>query len=249
MRGLNYDPAKLFLSLKVLGATFFVVSLLTACYGSGSVGPDAVESSAVQVDKDVPKVETELFAPIQSKARSRASKRDPLAMDVEGYTEWFYSCKATFDTEDVRHDDTNGAASVALRVKGIKFTLALPITVHLPKNVPAALKDHEDGHVLICSLAYGMAGKVAADAGKQVLGRTFEGMGRDMSEARSMALEQAQKIVARAYQEGTNDLVEQMSLKYDQLCQRYSDDPKMSRESLARAAYREMADVSVTVIK
>jgi len=254
---LKIAPACDFLAVKVSAVIVFAVMVLavftlSACRSPGGMGTadsSDVDSAAVQVDKEAPKIETKVFTLSQAKARARAGKRDPLAMDVEAYTEWFYSCKATFDTEDVRQDDTNGAASVALRVKGLKFTVALPITVHLPKNAPAALKEHEDGHVLICSLVYGLSGKVAAAAGKQVLGRTFEGMGKDMAEARLMALDQAQKIVARAYQEGTNDLAEQMSRKYDELCQRYADEPKMSRESLARAAYNELADVPQTVIK
>ncbi|MBS2007264.1 MAG: hypothetical protein JST01_09500 [Cyanobacteria bacterium SZAS TMP-1] len=235
--------------LSGLGILLAAVVALSACTNSSGGEPGSGENSNVQVEKEAPRVETKKFSAAQAKFRSGGGKKDPLATDVEGYTEWFYSCKATFETEDVHSDDTSGAASVALKIKAVRFDLALPITLHLPANPPADLKEHEDGHVQICSMIYGLAGKVASQAGKQVLGRTFEGMGKDMTEARAMALGQAQRIVARVYQEGTNDLAEQVSRKYDQLCHLYSDEPQMSRASLAQSAFNELADPAVTVIK
>jgi len=225
-----------------LSALSFVCSI--ALFGcSGSTG----DGGAVTVDKAVPALEVKHWSPKDFEA---LHKRQGLsAMDVEAYTEWFYSCHVDLDTEDVFQDDTSGASSLAIKVKRVKFKLAMPITVNLPAKVPAALKEHEDGHVLVCMLIYGNLDKVALGAANQVLGKTFNGMGKDLPEARNMAIRQINQIISQSFQEGSSTLADQASQKYDHLCEQYEGEPKMTRESLARSAVSEVQNNSFKVIQ
>jgi hypothetical protein len=219
--------------------SFWPLTLLVAFASiliSGACGrtdSNAIKDSAVKVDKEAPQVEVKILSADQS--RARAKSKGEAVQNV--------------DTEDVGHDDTSGASTVALKVNGIKFKLALPITIYLPANAKAELKEHEDGHVQICSIIYGRADSAALEAGRQVLGRTFNGMGKNLDEARHMALGQAQHVVAQCYHEGTANLADQASQKYEMLCLQYAAEPKMSRQTLAREACKRVLDIPVQIIK
>jgi hypothetical protein len=235
--------------------SFWPLTLLVAFASiliSGACGrtdSNAIKDSAVKVDKEAPQVEVKILSADQSRARAKSKGEAVQNVDTDAYTEWFYSCKADLETEDVGHDDTSGASTVALKVNGIKFKLALPITIYLPANAKAELKEHEDGHVQICSIIYGRADSAALEAGRQVLGRTFNGMGKNLDEARHMALGQAQHVVAQCYHEGTANLADQASQKYEMLCLQYAAEPKMSRQTLAREACKRVLDIPVQIIK
>jgi hypothetical protein len=233
--------------------SFWPIRSFVTLYAGVALGAcgqsDAIKDGAVTVEKETAQVEMKVLPPDEEKARATASKKAPLLMDIDAYTQWFYSCHATFETEEVFHDDTIGASSMALKIKAIKFKLALPITVYLPVDAKPSLKEHEDGHVQICSIIYGRADSACVAAARQVVGKTFNGMGKDLPEARAMAMSQVQRIIAQGYQEGTAGLADQASQKYDGLCRQYADDPKMSRQSLAREACKRVLDIPVKIIK
>ncbi len=206
---------------------------------------------AVTVEKQSAAVEKKILSTDQSQERIKAMVKPntPALADADAYTEWFYSCKADLESEDVMRDDTIGASSIAIKVKGVKFKLALPITVHLPENARADLKQHEDGHVQICSIVYGKAEEAAVAAAREVIGRTFNGMGKDPAGARHMAMAQAQHIIAQRYHEGTALLADQASQRYEILCLQYAADPNFSRKTLAREACKRVIDVPAQPIK
>jgi hypothetical protein len=213
--------------------------------------PDAIRDGAVTVEKATPQLQVKILPADQVKKDklNKSNNRAAPLKDMDAYTEWFYSCHAELDTEEQSKDDTIGASTLALKIKGIKFKLSLPITVYLPVHANAVLKEHEDGHVQICSIIYGRADSAAVEAAKQVVGKTFNGMGKDLPAARNMALAQAQRIIAQCYQEGTSTLADQASQKYELLCDQYAADPKMSRQTLAREACKRVLDIPVQVIK
>ena len=228
----------------------FVSALsLGACsVSSGSVASvrSLADEQSVTVEKDVPHVETKVMV---APPFPRSKKSPAPAQDVEAYTQWLYSCRASFQTEAVHSDDTDGGATVGLKIKAVTIKLALPITVYLPPKAAEPLKEHEDGHVQICSLAYGLADQAALEAGRSVIGKTYEGMGKNLEEAKIMALSQPEKVIAASYQEAVADICNQASEKYDDYCQRYSTDLSKSRMELAQSAYQNIVDIPIKVIK
>jgi hypothetical protein len=152
------------------------------------------------------------------------------------HTDWFYSCHVNLDTDEVQRDDTLEACTVRLKVKAVHFQLALPIVIYLPEGASPHLRAHEAGHARMCSIIYDRAPAVAEAAGKTVLGMTFSGMGKTPAEARKMALAQAEKIISQQYTAGTAQVAFDASLRYENLCLQYANDPTMTNEKLADLA-------------
>ena len=224
---------------------FLLVSL--ALFGCNTA--PATTDDAIKIEKENAEVKMVPFTPADQKGKKNARPKDSAEADVDGYTEWFYSCKADLQTENVFHDDTLEACSMALKVKGINFKLALPITLHLPAGAKPDLVKHEEGHAQICAIIYGRADDACREAAKEVVGKTFNGMGKTPEEARTMALAQAQHIIAQVYQDGTANLVDQASQKYEELCRQYVNDAKISPLDLARQSCARVLDIPIKVIK
>jgi hypothetical protein len=195
----------------------------------------------VDIQKSLPQVGAADFDP------AKRSKR--VDEDLEGYTEWLFSCTAKFDYDTVASDDTAGGATCELKIKAVHLKLALPITVHIPKNVDPAVKKHENGHVQICSLTYGRADKAAYDAASQVIGQTYSGNGATLAEAREMALRQPEKIIAIDFQDEVSVICDQASAKYEEFCRRDEGDPNIDCAKLARQAYAEIDSIKSVPIK
>ena len=218
----------------------FAATILLSLTTSGGLSGCAAKSP-VTIDKSLPQV---TFAGFDPAKKNRATDED-----IEAYTEWLFSCTATFDYDTLASDDTAGGATCELKITGVHLKLALPITMHLPKKVSALLKKHEDGHVQICSLAYGRADKAAYDAARRVVGRVFSGNGATLAEAREMALRQPEKIIAIDFQDAVSVICDQASAKYDEYCRRDEADPKIDCSGLARAAYENIDSIKSVPIK
>ncbi|MBU6451401.1 MAG: hypothetical protein KGS72_06465 [Cyanobacteria bacterium REEB67] len=223
----------------------FMPFLLGACISKPAVDSSAIEHQTVHID---------LQPPVVTEKKTEhppflGPGKQSIWQDVEAYTEWLYSCRTIFETETVHSDDTSGGATVGLKVKGVTIKLSLPISVYLPAKARPELKEHEDGHVLICSLVYRNAYRAAREAGLLIVGKTYEGMGKNLDEARAVALSQPEKIIAAAYQEAVADVCGQASEKYDEYCHRYTGDLKKSRSELAKSAYKTISDIPIKVIK
>jgi len=241
--------------IAVLLSLFAIVSL-SACSltksGENESTNDKVVSTkddATLIDKAPPQVETKILNAETIKNRLKDGKYKKQDADGDAFTEWFYSCTIDLDTEDVFRDDTAEASSTAIRVKGVKFKLALPILIMLPNDADPALVKHENGHVAICSIIYGHVDQACKDGARAVVGKTFNGMGKDLPSAKQMALSQVYRIIKTSFATGTTVPTIQASKLYDSICQRHAQDKNFDCLAAAEQCCKGFVDRHRTVIK
>lgn len=163
-------------------------------------------------------VHTSYFKDKQSndfRSLDQSVEKDP---NFDAFTIWFYHCFADFQTEDEQVDDTAGASSVRLKIKSLQVRLSCPVTIWMPHDASALVRAHENGHVYICRKIYDIAPAVVKAAADGVVGRSFNGMGSNIGEARRMAVAQAEGEIAQAFRDKVVGRAEQMSISYDRIC-------------------------------
>ncbi len=172
-------------------------------------------------------------------------EKDP---NFEAYTLWFFHCFADMRMEDQSSDDTAGAATVRVKVKSVQLRLSCPINIWMEKRAPQLTREHEDGHVYICRKVYEMAPAVARLAGADVLGKSYNGMGANLAQARKMALQQAEADIASVYQAKIVDLCDEISQLYDDQCQKAMRiDSKTSQHSIAENSFQQIVGSKVYI--
>ena len=183
--------------------------------------------------------------------------KDP---NYDAFTIWFYHCFADFQTEDEHIDDTVGASTVRLKIKGVQMRLSCPVTIWLAQDSSALVREHEKGHVYICRKVYELAPAVVRQAASVVVGKSYNGMGSTLAEARRMAITQAEGDIALVFREKIVDLADEISISYDNLCSNeishgsivnFSGGPsatlksKRSQQALADQACQQVLDRAV----
>lgn len=187
------------------------MALITACSNS-SVGPPISVTSAPVA------VHTSYFK--DSKSRDFRSLDESVIKDpnYDAFTIWFYHCFADFQTQDEHIDDTAGASTVRLKIRAAQIRLSCPITIWLAQDSTALVREHENGHVYICRKVYDLAPAVVKQAAAVVVGKSYNGMGSTLAEARRMAIAQAESDIALIFREKIVDLADEISTSYDKLC-------------------------------
>ncbi len=172
-------------------------------------------------------------------------EKDP---NFEAYTLWFFHCFADFQLEDQEFDDTAGASTLRVKVKGVQMRLSCPINIWMEKKASALTRAHEDGHVYICRKVYEMAPAAARLAGGSVLGKSYNGMGANLSQARKMALQQAEADVAAVFQAKIVDLCDEISQLYDDQCrQAISNQSETSQQTMAEHSFKQIVGSRVFI--
>lgn len=231
-------------------SSFFWSACLVASLASCSNGD---VSQPVSVTAAPLALHTSYFKDSKSKdfrSLDESVLKDP---NFDAFTIWFFHCFADFQTQDEHVDDTSGASSVRLKIKAVQIRLSCPITIWLAKDSPVLVREHEKGHVYICSKVYGRAPKVARDAALLVVGKSYNGMGRNPAAARQMAIAQAEGDIAQIFREKIVALADEISTAYDALC---SDDlavnsgksSKKTQQALADLAYQQVLERAVTFL-
>mgnify|MGYP007020157148 FL=1 len=231
-------------------SSFFGSACLVASLASCSNGD---VSQPVSVTAAPLALHTSYFKDSKSKdfrSLDESVLKDP---NFDAFTIWFFHCFADFQTQDEHVDDTSGASSVRLKIKAVQIRLSCPITIWLAKDSSVLVREHEKGHVYICSKVYGRAPKVARDAALLVVGKSYNGMGRNPAAARQMAIAQAEGDIAQIFREKIVALADEISTAYDALC---SDDlavnsgknSKKTQQALADLAYQQVLERAVTFL-
>ncbi|MBP9091149.1 hypothetical protein KBI23_08975 [bacterium] len=230
-------------STPFLKATLFVCSGalstlgLTACSNAGVSQPVSVTSAPLAVH-------TSYFK--DSNSRDFRSLDESVTKDpnYDAFTIWFYHCFAGFQTEDEHIDDTVGASSVRLKIKGVQVRLSCPVTVWLAQDSTALVREHEKGHVYICRKIYDRAPAVARQAASAVVGKSYDGMGSTIAEARRMAINQAEGDIALTFREKIVDLADEISTLYDKFCSEEisQDSPKATATLESKRPQQALAD-------
>lgn len=199
------------------------LSLLSAC----STKPFSIEKQPLE--------EKTVYLEDRPDLRTRCND-----LHYEAFTEWFFHCAVKLDTEIVSHDDTAGAASCTIKVKGVAVKLSCPVQVCISKAAPAQTKEHEAGHVAICRRVYQEAPAVVESLSQALVGKTFYGMAATKEKAEQDAVDKATAELAEGFRLGVTGLCEEASDRYDRYCLRYENDkswtvPALVEKSLERS--------------
>ena len=138
--------------------------------------------------------------------------------DYAAHTDWFFHCQPTFAyaVAAVRQTDTN-VYQADVFIKQVQLKVSLDITVSAAKNVAGIVREHENGHVLICKNIYAKAESAAEKSAASVVGLKFTGEGIDQKSAQEAAIDQAAEQVCRLYRLSTNENANRVSALYDRL--------------------------------
>jgi len=155
----------------VLTGLFFIVA--ASAWGQGT---------GVTVHKATPTVAQRTFDP------KHPPKDIPVLVPGEaGITHYEY----TTDIAVAGDSDTLGPGSVNLIVDTADINLSLPITVWLESKPTQQLIDHENGHVAISEYYYANIDVYARCAAQAIMGKTFNGTGKDKQSAEDDATHRA----------------------------------------------------------
>ena len=123
------------------------------------------------------------------------------------------------------------------RLERLNISIALRITVTLPKDAFSKLRDHEEGHRKICEHFYTFAPRAAQRAGDLVAAKEFFSSTKDLEKAK-LEIKAASRTMLRAeYWKYTRDLAEQANKYYDELTdhsRKLIDADRAVRESIER---------------
>lgn len=143
-----------------------------------------------------------------------------LEKDQQAVTEWDFGCQNNFEFDiKEEHKKSNGNYFVSLCIKKVHISLSAPVIIWLPENAAPEVVAHERGHEKICRLVYESSKKTAHKAAESVIGKIFEGEGKDRDEACSAALAQGQDYVCQIYHGEASQDVNAISEIYDALDQ------------------------------
>jgi hypothetical protein len=93
----------------------------------------------------------------------------------------------------------DGTTETSINVDTVRMTLRLRITVWLPSNSNAKIRNHEEGHRQIAEQFYKQADTIARQLADAMMGRTLVGYGRNTDQASSDALKKASNDLGNQY--------------------------------------------------
>jgi hypothetical protein len=140
-------------------------------------------------------------------------------MENGGLTEWFFHCSPLSDVEKVSGKTIHNTHFVTVRVRKVHFRTSLEVRVTLPPNPPAALVDHEEGHVRLCKSVYSESSQAALDCAKDVIKRDFSGQGNSEDRAYQSALDASRMWFCEKYTAATDRRLQKLSDRYDEITQ------------------------------
>jgi hypothetical protein len=174
------------------------------------------------------------------------NRKEPL---YDAYTVWFFNCLADLDTEDTDVDDTPGAASLKVKVKGVKFKLSCPMTIYVSKTADKLVLEHEQGHVELSSRVYKTAPEAARKAARAIVGKSFYGMGKDLKEAREMGIAQGRRELSYSFQKDVLEMADELSEAYDHLARTNWYEKNITTRDCIEKAYKEVMGRKEVTIK
>ncbi len=175
--------------------------------------PAAKTGNTVTVEPPVVKIE---------KAKQKhAGGKDAAASDHEtARTDWLFSIKPELDFDVKKEKKEEDGYHIWIEITGVKQVLGLPITTTVSADAPKYVLDHEQWHVKICTRIYEKCRQFALDAGKNVIGKRFEGFGADRALALNNAWQFAAQDLTSPYRAKASAWADDVSSNYDQLCEK-----------------------------
>jgi hypothetical protein len=151
-------------------------------------------------------------------SRRRLEDQPPQVRHTFGAdTIWRFHLSPQISYDILSDKQSGGTHTAAVKITAVKMTLALNITYFLSAEVNENVLEHEYGHAKICRHRYAHAEEIARSCARHILGRQFEGTGKDIDSACTAATTKAAEEVGRSYDEQTNGYVTRASKIYDQL--------------------------------
>jgi hypothetical protein len=156
-------------------------------------------------------------ATVENQSFDPAKPPKQLEPGEDGLTECSFSCDPHFTYHVVGQSQKAGSCMTTIKIDSIDVTIGLAVKIWLPNNAPKKLRDHEEGHRQICEEVYKGAEKAAREAGKALIGKTFEGTGDNCQKAEENALNAAVCAFCAAYGATTADAEGRIGDIYDDL--------------------------------
>lgn len=191
----------------------FIVSGLLSLVLLGCIrlGCNWLGSNAIKVEKE-PETVTSHFSDNPPVIIGNPKRKGEGAL-----TTWFYKCSNMLSYTISAESSPKGFVSASILVTGATIHIGLAVDVFLKSGSPKEVSDHENGHVKICQIIYSKADKIAYEAAKNVVGKTFYGNGSSHSQALENALQTAREAICVLYKVRTVELANKVSDTYDQI--------------------------------
>lgn len=206
-------------------------SISTGCLALLLLGACSHTVDKVIITKQAPAIETKLFDPKAMDRPLPAPKPDETAE-----TQWYFHLKPEIKYDVVSERALPSGEHVAvIEVRQLLLNLSLPITVWLPENASSDVREHENGHVKICTYVYEFADRAAAEAAQPVLKTVFQGQGGDATQAVGKAVDCAARALASEYRRNTSDVASRVSATYDEFAE--NSKGSLPAEQLVKEAF------------
>lgn len=110
-----------------------------------------------------------------------------------------------------------GGVKASIRLNQVRVRLFMPVTIWLPKGATDHVKAHEEGHLQIAQMVYKDADKKAREFANLMIGKAYEGEGKDPNAAYGDAMQKAAKELNDKYVEATRTPCDEVQAIYDQI--------------------------------
>jgi hypothetical protein len=128
-------------------------------------------------------------------------------------------CSNVFEIEATIASSVEALSPTTVRTypDNIDIITRLKVTIYLPRDAPAKLRAHEEGHRAIGEHYYADAESAARDAAASLIGRTFEAGGVDRSAAEQEAGRLVLAALKDAFMQRTHARSAAANTRYDAL--------------------------------
>lgn len=169
-------------------------------------------AQAVTVEKHPPVIEIHRFDPAHPPASMPA-----LEPDTRAQTLWAHNCSTFLRCSLIDAQRQPGGVRVNTQIISASIKLDLTITLWLPQDCSARLREHEEGHRAIAERIYQKAETAARAAAGLVIGKHYSADGPDREAALQKCIDQASKELGDSYVQRVNGPTSRASQAYDRL--------------------------------
>jgi hypothetical protein len=136
------------------------------------------------------------------------------------FTKWIFHLYPQITYDPLEKRQTAKGLMVKLKVTGVTANISLLVSISISPKADKRTIDHENGHVKICAKVYSTADKAARLAAETILGKTYEGLGKDEDAASRDALSKAAAELTSLYRARTVEYADRISKFYDEIDQK-----------------------------
>lgn len=161
--------------------------------------------------------------------------------DPAAWTYWAFQCRPHFSVHPKASKKDPEKPNVYLfEVEKVSIELSLPMNIWLPYFPPPWLREHEDGHTLICKRVYDSSALVALECARKLINKEIAVTTSDHFDAEHLAEMEVQRLFAIDYRERSSDVANKINQIYDRLTD-HGRKTGVKREEAIEAAFKEYA--------